>query len=213
MAPLFHEVVIFSWLLGSLNASWCKKGWNMWICPFGFAPSEQNRFTEIHSAVSAWSMVTKQPTNRCRWKHEWRLWRELLTTVFKLLNKSCSFITHTDWFSCKCLVKGRPNTTGLSCIKPFFEVWVDVKIPKFLKPLMSSGPTLYLNTNLFGLLYTHGGPASALQCSHALRWCPWWISKRIFASPDGSLIHNSSCVWILYLTLYSVRWNKRKNFT
>lgn len=35
---------------------------------------------------------------------------------------------------------------------------------------------------------------SALQCCLALRWCPWWISRRLFASPDGSLINNSSCV-------------------
>lgn len=35
---------------------------------------------------------------------------------------------------------------------------------------------------------------SALQCCLALRWRPWWISRRLFASPDGSLINNSSCV-------------------
>lgn len=34
---------------------------------------------------------------------------------------------------------------------------------------------------------------SAMQCCHAHRWCSWWISKRLFASPDGSLINNSSC--------------------
>ena len=40
---------------------------------------------------------------------------------------------------------------------------------------------------------------SAMQCWRVLRWCPWWISRRLFASPDGSLINNSSCVWILSL--------------